>query len=190
MTLGDTHPKTEEHVEQCPSCQLIDEMDGLTYNPLTPGEWWMIADEIKAETGLATEVEGGGAACAFIRVLLPDGRIILFGDVNEEWTGDVYANAEAESEAEMMEGCSVALDIPTSDHDSAKIARAFREAITDVCIAGNPAILGKCGEPHCICSPELLCQFCGKTIYKDGEVWRHNAPGAMPICNNVPEPKR
>lgn len=122
------------------------------YTPLTVGEWWAIADEIKAYTGFDTTLEGGGAACPFIRFVLPDGRIILFGDVNEVWTGDLYANAEDESEPEMIEGASIDLDIPTSDHDPVKIARAFLAAVTNVCVAGNPAILGHCGNADCVCA--------------------------------------
>lgn len=77
----------------------------MTYSYQSPTieEWHAIKDAITAKTGFPTTLEGGGAACTYIRVELPYGRLILFGDVNETWMGDVYADEDAESMAEPME---------------------------------------------------------------------------------------
>jgi hypothetical protein len=32
------------------------------------------------------------------------------------------------------------------------------------------------------------CAFCGKSIWKDIDGWRHDSSGSLPICNHVPEP--
>ena len=108
-----------------------------SYQCPTVDAWLAIADAIEAKTGFATTLEGGGAACTFIRVELPNGRRILFGDVNETWMGDVYADEEAESMAEMLEGGTVDTSIPTSDHDAERIAAAFAAAVTDMRKDGN-----------------------------------------------------
>lgn len=35
--------------------------------------------------------------------------------------------------------------------------------VIDVCIAGEPAINGVCGDPECVCAPVVYCEECGAT---------------------------
>jgi hypothetical protein len=34
------------------------------------------------------------------------------------------------------------------------------------------------------------CAFCGKSIWRDTGMWRHDSPGSMPICNHIAMPAR
>lgn len=81
-----------------------------------------IRDEMDREC-LDVTLEGGGAACAFLQVKLDDGRVVLFGDVNENWGGDIYANEEAVSYADSCE--SRELSIPTTNVDPVAITSQF-----------------------------------------------------------------
>lgn len=119
---------------------------------MTIKQWHDLTDAIQSQTGFATTLEGGGAACPFIRIELPDGRIVLFGDVNETWMGDLYADAEAESRAEILDGTALDTNVAVTETDAKFIANAVREQLFDVCLAGNPAILGVCGQADCICA--------------------------------------
>jgi hypothetical protein len=50
-------------------------------------------DAIKEEfdrVGLPADVEDGGAGDTSLTVRLPNGHVVLFGNINETWTGEFY----------------------------------------------------------------------------------------------------
>ena len=120
------------------------------YVPPTIEQWHSIVSAL-VSLDLAAHLEGGGAASTYVWVDLPDGRIALLGDNGDNWAANVYEDREAfEHGADFKE---VETDISSREHDPAQVAEGFRQAVTDVCMAGNPALAGRCGEPLCVCNP-------------------------------------
>jgi len=60
----------------------------------------------------------------FIGIGLSDGRYIAFGDVNEFWNGDVYANDDFGVPSDVIN-----TDIPSAECDAQTIASAVKRAI-------------------------------------------------------------
>ena len=128
------------------------------YEPPTIEEWHQIWLALEWY-GFETELEGGGAAATFFKINLADGRALAFGDNGDYWTADVYESRTALDACENAVS-SVQTDVPTKQtegdllgryHDPESIADGLLRAITDVCMAGAPAILGKCGDSDCVC---------------------------------------
>ena len=99
-----------------------------TYTPPTIEEWHAIAEAITATTEGTTTLEGGGAACTFIGVQMPDGRYIALGDMNETWGADIYDN-----QTDVYEGLgpdtSIDLAIPVRYVAPQAIANALQDAL-------------------------------------------------------------
>ena len=127
-----------------------------TYAPPTIEEWHAIVYALQVY-GYDAHLEGGGAAATCIWIDLPDGRIVLVGDNGDFWAANVYASQDAFEKGETFSEYET--DVPTrfdgTDryHDPEGIADGLRRAITNVCIAGTPAVAGCCGEPGCVCAP-------------------------------------
>ena len=104
-------------------------------------EWLAIGDAITAEGFENVSVEGVGTGCPFIYVPRADGSIVLFGDVNETWMGDIYPNQEA---VETGDGpvSSIDTEIPTSTIDPAAIAEAFARLFR-VTVAHGSCVTGE-----------------------------------------------
>ena len=94
-----------------------------TYTAPTMEEWWAIIDALNSiDIGAAT-LEGGGAACTFIQIETNGGEFILFGDVNDTWTADVYATLADLEQAQPLE--SFDTEVPTSNRNAADIANGY-----------------------------------------------------------------
>jgi hypothetical protein len=98
------------------------------YEPPTVEEWHSIADAFTAY-GMDAHLEGGGAACTYIEVNMPDGQLVTVGDNSEFWTAAVYPN-RASWEAGEDPAQTVTTDVPTKyegtgrHHDPETIADA------------------------------------------------------------------
>lgn len=120
-------------METCPLCNTQhDDTQPCPYTPPTLEEWETIVDAMRVY-GLDASLEGGGAACTFIAINLPDGRAVAFGDNGDVWTGDVYTSRKALDEAQNAV-TSIQTDVPTrcdgTDryHDPESLADAARRA--------------------------------------------------------------
>lgn len=125
------------------------------WNPPTIEEWHAIRDAI-ATLYPQNEVtlEGGGAAATYIKFVDSYGRIILFGCGNETWGGETYANQDDYENGRPSDTIYADSSTPNTERDPETLAQAFIAACSDVCIAGNPAMLGICGHPDCVCKPD------------------------------------
>jgi hypothetical protein len=104
------------------------------YEPPTVEEWHSIADAFTAY-GMDAHLEGGGAACTYIEVNMPDGQLVTVGDNNTEfWTASVYPNREAWEEGNDP-AQSLETDVPTKyegtgrHHDPETIADAVNRVL-------------------------------------------------------------
>jgi hypothetical protein len=108
---------------------VLEDMDmelTSTYTPPTMDEWWAIVDALNSiDIGAAT-LEGGGAACTFIEIETNGGEFILFGDVNETWTADVYASLGDLEQALSVD--SFDTEVPTTNRNAADIANGYLAA--------------------------------------------------------------
>jgi hypothetical protein len=88
---------------------MIAEMEGeaKAFEPIPVEQWHSITDALSA-LGYNATVEGGGAACPFIEITFSDGRVGLLGDVNENWTIDLY---DSRSDIEDGTGPDTTLDL-------------------------------------------------------------------------------
>lgn len=85
-----------------------------------------IADALR-QAGYKVDVEGGGAACTFLSINLPDGRVLHLGDINDTWCFDVYPDQKAVEEGENGEGQD--LGVPREITEPATIVAAFQAAL-------------------------------------------------------------
>jgi hypothetical protein len=98
------------------------------YEPPTVEEWHSIADAFTAY-GMDAHLEGGGAACTYVEVNMPNGQLVTVGDNSEFWTAAVYPN-RASWEAGEDPAQTVTTDVPTKyegtgrHHDPETIADA------------------------------------------------------------------
>jgi hypothetical protein len=128
----------------------------INYEPPTFEEWNSIVQALQV-WGYAAHLEGGGAGATHIWIDLPDGRVVLLGDNGDLWATNIYSSREAFESGESF--TEIETDVPThfdgTDryHDPESIADGLHRAVTDVCIAGGPALAGCCGEPDCVCNP-------------------------------------
>jgi len=120
--------------------------------------WLAIGDAISAKGFQNVSVEGGGAACPFIYVPRADGSIVLFGDVNETWMGDIYSNQEA---VESGDGPMSVLDaeIPTTTIDPIVIAEAFAELFRVTAVQGSCVTAKELAEERELLDPaeQAIC---------------------------------
>jgi hypothetical protein len=102
------------------------------YEPPTVEEWHEIVKAMKYY-GLDTHLEGGGAAATYVWIDRLDGRVVLVGDQDETWCGNVYASQEAFENGE--EFTTFGTDVPTKFdgtdrfHDPESIAEAVFTAL-------------------------------------------------------------
>ena len=92
-------------------------------------QWRAIVDAMNAR-GLKATLEGGGAACPFICIALCDGRVANFGDVNPNWTGDIYPTREMGEQGEP--GVSFELPLSSTVFDAERIAELTIKAIVEL----------------------------------------------------------
>jgi hypothetical protein len=102
------------------------------YEPPTIEEWHEIVRAMKYY-GLDAHLEGGGAATTYVWIDRLDGRVVLVGDQDETWCGNVYASQEAFENGE--EFTTFGTDVPTKFdgtdryHDPESIAEAVFTAL-------------------------------------------------------------
>lgn len=69
---------------------------------------------LKAQ-GYTAAVEGGGAAPGFLFVTLADGRMVAFGDNNETWGGEIYADEAAVESGDVGDSLDAGVDHDVTD---------------------------------------------------------------------------
>jgi hypothetical protein len=99
-------------------------------------------------------IEGGGAGAAWIHVDLPNGQVVYFANSGDTWGGELFASMNTIEDANPFDTRGVEFAYDSQDFDG--IAAAFREVfmVNDVCMAGSPALNGKCGESDCVACGE------------------------------------
>src|SRR5579863_1524699 len=125
--------ESPKHTQNCPYTRTgTKPAYEAVYEPPTIEEWHEIVRAL-CVYGLDAHLEGGGAGATYAWINLPDGRVVLVGDQDETWCGNVYASQEAFENGE--EFTTFGTDVPTKFdgtdryHDPESIAEAVFTAL-------------------------------------------------------------